>query len=450
MLGDREENLLGYIVNNPKLIDDLEIKPKYLENQTYKKILEEFIKCYKQYGYLSSEYFCKADCIIEIAELKDIKDNVLYSKQMEKENFKELQIQILDNYKKRYIEDITNKLQKDEIPYGDYIRKIENTNKINISGVKNNAIIKISQIKDEKGIIEHIKSNIDLFDNYTKGFALGELSVWSGSNGSSKSTILNQMAIESINQGYKTAIYSGELVPERLLKWITMQCAGKKNMTYERNKDYYYVDNYTKACIKEWLNDKLFIYNNEIGNKAKDIIEQLKLCVQKNDIKVLILDNLMSMDLKNYGDNKYETQSLLIQNLSALAKELNVHIHFVCHPRKATSFLRKEDIAGTGDLTNIADNVYIMHRVNQDFKVRTREMFKWREDNEIYKYTNVIEICKNREFGWQDLMIGMYFEPESKRLLNSQNEVKRYGWEKVFEQKKLDLKEGDKYGKDYY
>ena len=84
MLGDREENLLGYIINNPKLIDDLEIKPNYLENQTYKKILEELIKCYKQYGYLSSEYFCKVDYIIEIADLKDIRDNVLYSKQMEK------------------------------------------------------------------------------------------------------------------------------------------------------------------------------------------------------------------------------------------------------------------------------------------------------------------------------------------------------------------------------
>ena len=130
-----------------------------------------------------------------------------------------------------------------------------------------------------------------------------------------------------------------------------------------------------------------------------------------------------------------------------LAKELNIHIHFVCHPRKATSFLRKEDIAGTGDLTNIADNVYIMHRVNQDFKVRTKEMFKWRDDNEIYQYTNVIEICKNREFGWQDMMIGMYFEVESKRLLNTPNEEKKYGWEKEVVQEKLKLERENKYGR---
>ena len=426
MLGDREENLLGYILNNPKLIDNLEIKPKYLKNVRYKGILEEFIKCYKLKGCLDVDYLSETDYLIDIAELKE---SVLYTKATEIENFKQMQLGILNDFKKRFIEDLHKKYVDKKISYDEYIKKVEDTNKINISGVRENAIININEIKDEIEIVEHIKSNINIFDRKVKGFALGELSVWSGSNASAKSTFLNQMAIESINQGYKVAIYSGELIPSRLLKWIIMQCAGKKNMFYDKEKDIWYVDDSIKQIIKEWLNGKLFIYNNDLGNKAKDIIEQLKLCIKKNDIKVLILDNLMSMDLKNLGDNKYETQSLLIQKLSALAKELNIHIHFVCHPRKATSFLRKEDIAGTGDLTNIADNVYIMHRVNEDFKVRTKEMFKWKEDNEIYNYTNVLEICKNREFGWQDQMIGMYFEIESKRLLNKQNENKRYGWE---------------------
>ncbi len=426
MIGDREENLLGFIMKNPKLLDDLEIKPKYLVNQTYKSILEIFIKCYEENNCLDPIALSQSDYYEEIAM---IDESVLYTKITEREQFKLIQKQILDDYKKRFIEDLYNKLQNKEIKYEEYIRKIENTNRLNISETKENAIININQIKEETDNIEHILSNITEFDKRTKGFALGELSVWSGSNASAKSTFLNQMAIESINQGYKVAIYSGELVPSRLLKWIVMQCAGKENMSYDRDKDTYYVDYYTKEIIKEWLNGKLFIYNNELGNKAKNIIDQLKLCIKKNGISVLILDNLMSMDLKSLGDGKYETQSLLVQQLSALAKELNIHIHFVCHPRKATSFLRKEDIAGTGDLTNIADNVYIMHRVNEDFRVRTKEMFKWREDSDIYNFTNVLEICKNREFGWQDYFIGMYFEFESKRLLNEPSEKKYYGWQ---------------------
>lgn len=429
MLGDTEENLLGYILNNPTLIDNLEIKPKYLENDKYKEILEDFIKIYKLKGCIDKKSLNNLKNAPEIALIEDIRFDVLYNPYTEKENFREVQILILNNYKKRFIENLTAKYKNNEIEYDEYVKKIEDTNKINITGTKNNAIINIEQIKEDDKKIEHIKSNIIEFDKKVKGFTIGELSVWSGSNASAKSTFLNQVAIESINQGYKVAIYSGELIPERLLKWIIMQCAGKKNMYYDNKKDEYLVIPEMKVLIKNWLNGKLFIYNNDLGNKAKNIIEQLKLVIQKNDIKVLILDNMMSMDMKDLGDNKYETQSILVQKLSALAKELNVHIHFVCHPRKATSFLRKEDIAGTGDLTNIADNVYIMHRVNEDFKVRTKEMFKWGNDNPIYQYTNIIEICKNREFGWQDAMVGMYFEIESKRLLNEINETKKYGWE---------------------
>ena len=426
---EREGNLLGYIINNPTLIDNLEIKPKYLVDKDFRKLLEQLIKIYQDHGCLDYCYLEKEGCEVAVALIEDIKYHALYVPALEKQNFKVIQEQILDDFKKRFIEDLHNKLQRNEIQYKDYIKRVEATNKINISGTKENAIIEIDQIEDDMKVVEHIKSNIFELDKKVKGFALGELSVWSGSNASAKSTFLNEMAIESVNQGYKVAIYSGELTPPRLLKWIIMQCAGKKNMFYDRVKDNWYVDNEYKKIIKSWLKGKLFIYNNDLGNKASNIIEQLKLCIQKNDIKVLILDNLMSMDLKNLGDNKYETQSLLVQKLSALAKELNIHIHFVCHPRKATSFLRKEDIAGTGDLTNIADNVYIMHRVNEDFKVRTKEMFKWKEDNPIYQFTNILEICKNREFGWQDEMIGMYFERESKRLLNFQNETKKYGWE---------------------
>lgn len=428
MFGELEEDFLGYIYNDPKLIDDLEIKPKYLKNERYKKILELFIKSYNEKKCIADEYVLNSEYYVDILTLKE---SVLFIQSTRKERFRYLQKLILDDYKKRYIELLNKKLENNEIKYDDYIKKIDNTKKIDILGDRKDAIIDIKKINDDINEDVYIKSNIQILDKMIKGFALNELSVWSGSNASAKSTFLNQLAIESIEQGYKVAIYSGELVPSKLLKWIEMQCAGKKNMAYVKQYDYYFVDDTYKKLIKEWLSDKLFIYNNQTGNKAKDILYQLKKCIKENNIKVLILDNMMSMDIKYLGDNKYDNQSQFIQSLSDLAKELNIHIHFVCHPRKVTSFLRKEDIAGTSDLTNIADNVFIMHRVNNDFKIKTKEMFKWKDDKEIYNYTNVLEICKNRQDGIQDYFVGMYFEVGSKRLLNTKNEEKHYSWEKL-------------------
>ena len=52
-----------------------------------------------------------------------------------------------------------------------------------------------------------------------------------------------------------------------------------------------------------------------------------------------------------------------------------------------------------------------------------------KEAEKYYNFSNVIEIMKNRDLGHQDEMIGLYFEVESKRLLNSQYENKVFGWE---------------------
>ena len=172
----------------------------------------------------------------------------------------------------------------------------------------------------------------------------------------------------------------------------------------------------------------MYVYDNELGNDINKIIFAIYDAVKTKDVKMVILDNLMSMNLSSYGQDKYDVQTKLITDLSNMAKRLNIHIHFVCHPRKSTSFLRKYDISGTADLTNIADNVFIVHRVNNDFKKQTSEMFKWKTDNELYSFDNIEKKKKNREQGVQDVFIGQYFEIETKRFLNYKNEYKNYMW----------------------
>lgn len=424
-----ERELIALLFHKNELIDNLQIKPKYFSNELTQKILEAMIRSYKENQVVNVICMCDYDKNFPIDEYIDIIENDMYYTNAWEKQFKLSQEMILKHYKEDVINNLNLKLQNKELNYDEFQKKIEIISQITITSTNDNRMKGIQDIDltfEEK---TYIKSGCNMLDKYTKGFALGELSVWSGSNASAKSTYLNQVALQSINQGYKVGIFSGELTDKNLMNWLLLSASGKKGLSHNDEKDYWYVNNFYKDRIVRWLNGNLFIYDNSFGNDAKEIIESVKNCIKKNGVKVVILDNLMSMNLAKYGDQKFDMQTKLITELSNMAKEFDIHIHFVCHPRKSTAFLRKVDISGSADLTNIADNVFIMHRVNEDFKRLSKETFKFKDNHPIYEYSNVIEICKNRGRGVQDVLCGLYFEIETKRLLNEKGEIIKYGWE---------------------
>jgi predicted ATP-dependent serine protease len=256
----------------------------------------------------------------------------------------------------------------------------------------------------------------------------GEVSVFSGNNGSAKSTVLSQLALNVVNNGNKVALFSGELKEDRVLNWLQLQAAGRHYTHSGEYENYYSVDDGTKQKINEWLEQKLFIYNNDYGKKSCDILKSVEYCIQQKRVDLVILDNLMSIDLDSTSFNKNEKQSSFVQSIVDFAKKHDVHIVLVAHPRKSIGFLRKDDISGTADLTNAVDNVFIIHRVNSDFKRLTKLTLNWKTDDDMYDYDNVIEICKNRDLGHQDVMIGLYFEIESKRMSCYKENNRIYGW----------------------
>lgn len=146
-------------------------------------------------------------------------------------------------------------------------------------------------------------------------------------------------------------------------------------------------------------------------------------------VKLCILDNLFSLDIDLFNGDKNNKQKELILQLCSFAKENNIHIILVCHPRKQVSFLRKDDISGTSDLGNAVDNIFICHRVNNDFRNRASEFFGQTTASSYFNFGNVIEVAKNRMFGVVDYMCGMYYEIESRRFKNYERENIKYNWE---------------------
>lgn len=279
---------------------------------------------------------------------------------------------------------------------------------------------------------EFIKTGIMVIDRKMRGLKKGFVTCFSGLRGSGKSSLISQLTIEAAEQGYRTALFSGELTSKNLYRWLILQAAGKYHVHPTQYENYYQPKQDAEPYISKWLDEKVFIYNNRYGNDFSKIMERLNECVVKHKVDLVILDNLMSLNISMLEQDKFTQQSAFVDRLETFAKDVNVHVLFVAHPRKAMGFLRMDDISGSADIGNRVDNAFIMHRVNNDFKRLSKQMFQWKEDKDVYKCHNVIEVSKDRATGLQDEFIPLFFDPTCKRLMNDEFENKVYAWENSF------------------
>lgn len=299
---------------------------------------------------------------------------------------------------------------------------------------KGNVWQTMGEIEDEdRSKIVSIPSGITQYDKECCGFDKPSLNIWSGNNGSAKSTLLNQIALNAVNKGFKVAIYSGELRGKKMKRWLILQAAGK---TYNKKSSYndydYYTPNNIKDKVVEWLGENLYNYNTKYSHSIEQVCAEIEKIVTEKKVDMLIADNLSSLDIDELEGGINEQQKAAIKMLLRLTDKLEIATHLVVHPKKSETFLRKNDVSGAKTLTDLADGVFFVHRWNQDTQKAAQEFLsnKVFEDLSNSGATNIVEVIKHREFGEAEGHIyKLYYEPESRRLKNSVAEHIIYGWQ---------------------
>lgn len=266
------------------------------------------------------------------------------------------------------------------------------------------------------------------------GLAKGEISVVSGLRAAAKSTWLSQVALNAVDRGFNVLVYSGELKDTRFKNWLLCQAAGREHLVLsDRYPGQAWASNEVQRPIAEWLGDHLRLYNNKYGNNFAKIGVKLRQAIEKYKSDLVIVDNMAILDLNSLSNgryaDKYDLQTLFVETLKDISIQCNCHVVFVAHPRKAPGFLRLDDISGSGNLSNLVDNAFIVHRNNEDFRRLTKEMYKWPDSHVAYSGSNVIEIVKDREYGNQDVFVPLWYEQYTRRMKNSEEEYKDYGWD---------------------
>lgn len=268
---------------------------------------------------------------------------------------------------------------------------------------------------------ETLKTGIDYIDEKLIGMVFGSLNVLSGRNGSGKSTILNQIYIaEAIHQGYKTFLFSGELIGGNVKYWLLQTLANEEQFAEYTAKDghkYKKVTIQAKEKIINDMKDRFFLYDSD-DYRIEAIIEKMTILAKRYGVRVFVIDNLMTIE--SSLKDKYEAETDIVKKLKNFAKKYNSIVHLVAHPRKSMNDeIEKDDVAGSANITNLADYVTTISRAKDD----------------VVEYDAILKILKNRHTG---VNVGkrLMFNIERKRFYSSETEKelnKRYLdlWEEV-------------------
>ncbi len=235
-------------------------------------------------------------------------------------------------------------------------------------------------------------------DNILGGWRMSELTVWSGNNSAGKSTILNQMVVDLVEKHINCCVASLEMPVPRYLRWACIQSIGKACPAKQEIIE-----------TMEFLGKHLYVVNVHEEIDIDSAIDVFKYAARRYGCKHFVIDSLMRIKI-NLNDELKEQKNVCTK-LVSFAKEFDVHIHLVAHPRKGyddDTRPGKVDVMGTGHITNLAHNVIIIWRPSEELKEEMKKKSKEVMDAKLY-------IKKNRELGTEGSM-KLWFDSNTKKF----------------------------------
>jgi len=230
---------------------------------------------------------------------------------------------------------------------------------------------KILRHGEESGIM---CNSFKWYNEKTKGFRRGELSIVTGSTGSGKTTLLSQLSLDFCRQGIPTLWGSFEIKNEILLKKLLIQFA-QCDLTREVKRFDDVADKFQEL--------PLFLLKFFGSTDVDRILEAMDFAVYAYDVAHIVIDNLQFMiSGQATGFAKFDLQDAIISRFRTFATDKNVHISIVIHPKKVDDDmdLNISSVFGSAKATQEADNIFVLQNRH---KYRLVDVRKNRYDGEL-------------------------------------------------------------------
>lgn len=281
--------------------------------------------------------------------------------------------------------------------------------------------------------VDGVTTGLKAIDDELMRLFFGTLTIVSGQPGSGKSSLLTQLACNSLDNDIGTWLFSGELPNGVEKSWFNYIFAGPRNIAdaiSRRGNPYKKISTTTLAEINKTYKGRWHIYRDDYDNTLDKLIASMTDTVRKYGARCLILDNFMCIDTET-SEEELRSQTDTIKKLIEFAKKYQVAVILVCHPRKmdAGTNVGIYDIAGTSNIVNLAHRTIGLRRVTDAERENAAKYSEKRR--QLLKYDVIVTIVKDRMFGRQNIDVGLYYDPASRRFFGDMDEYdRRFSWDK--------------------
>jgi twinkle protein len=194
-------------------------------------------------------------------------------------------------------------------------------------------------------------------------FRRGEVTLWAGQNGHGKTDVTTQVALSLVGQDEKVCIASFEMKPVTTVGRLVRMFAGlnPNSPEFQSEAGLTELDSLYDE-FGEWATRSMWLYDQTGTAKPDIVLGMVKYCAQELGITHIFIDSLMKC-VK--GEDDYNGQKEFVDQLCAMAKDCDVHIHLVHHlkkPPKESEMPDKHDTKGSGSITDQIDNLFMVWR----------------------------------------------------------------------------------------
>ncbi len=242
----------------------------------------------------------------------------------------------------------------DEIDFNQYMRETDAMAKVKAAKLwMEDLKLKLRTHSTEKRALLPWEKVSGEFD-----FKKGEVTVWGGVNGHGKSLVTSQVALSLMGQEEKVCIASFEMKPMK-----TLERMARMYNKYNPYSPEFQCDQGLAAIdalydeFGGWSDNLLWLYDQQGTTDTSLVIGMARYCAKELKIDHIFIDNIAKC-VRNEDD--YNGQKAFVEEMCAIAKDYNCHIHLVHHMRKGskeTDPLDKNDFKGSGSIADQPDNL---------------------------------------------------------------------------------------------